>query len=302
MKSISDDRRKFIKQTALLSASGLIMPQSQIPAWPGSNKSNRKLKLSLNAYSFDQPLRSGRMDLMQLLDYCSRQGFDAIDPTGYYFPGYPVPPPDEYLYEFKRKAFRLGLDISGTGIRNDFTQPDFVQRSAHLLLLSEWVEVASKMGAPLVRVFAGHYMPGTHSREEITTWLIASLRQAAEIGRSKGVMIALQNHDDFLRTDDEVIEVLEAVGSDWLGLHLDIGSLVSADPYHEIERLIPYAINWQIKEFVRPLGQAQPTDYRKLLQLVYHSEYRGYLPLETLGEGAPERIPDMLAAVREAMP
>jgi hypothetical protein len=31
---------------------------------------------------------------------------------------------DEYLFKVKRMALRLGLEISGTGVRNDFTIAD----------------------------------------------------------------------------------------------------------------------------------------------------------------------------------
>ena len=67
---------------------------------------------------------NGQMTLEQVLAFCSDLGFAAVDPTGYYFPKYPALPDDSYLYQIKRKAFRLGLDISGTGVRNDFTLPD----------------------------------------------------------------------------------------------------------------------------------------------------------------------------------
>lgn len=36
--------------------------------------------------------------------------------TGYYFPGYPEAPPETYVYETKRRASRLGLDISRRGV------------------------------------------------------------------------------------------------------------------------------------------------------------------------------------------
>ena len=104
-----------------------------------------RLKTSLNAYSFNKTLTDNikdggkGMSLMQLLDYCAEQNFDAIDPTGYYFPGYPKPPADKYLNEFKRRAFQLGLDISGTGVRNNFASPDKERRTADVRLAKEWV-------------------------------------------------------------------------------------------------------------------------------------------------------------------
>src|SRR5215217_2357106 len=88
------------------------------------------LKTSLNAYSFSKPLndaakmRGAGMSLFHLLEYCAEQNFDAVDPTGYFFPGYPNPPSDSYLSEFKVRAHSLGLDLSGTGVRNDLATPD----------------------------------------------------------------------------------------------------------------------------------------------------------------------------------
>ena len=89
-----------------------------------------KLKTSLNAYSFNAPLMKGEMSLDELLEYCAGNQLDAVDITAYYFPGYPKVPSDEYLYHIKQKAFLLGLEISGTGVRNDFTDPDPAKRKA----------------------------------------------------------------------------------------------------------------------------------------------------------------------------
>ena len=63
-----------------------------------------KIKLSCNLYSFNGPLRSGEMTLEQAIDFCAELGFEAVDPTGYYFPGYPAPPADDYVYGVKRRA------------------------------------------------------------------------------------------------------------------------------------------------------------------------------------------------------
>ena len=89
------------------------------------------IKLALNAFSFNdmltgkgQPDNKPTLTLLDLLDWCAAENIPAIDVTGYYFPGYPEVPTDEYIYELKRKAFKLGIDISGTGIRNNFANPD----------------------------------------------------------------------------------------------------------------------------------------------------------------------------------
>ena len=75
------------------------------------------------------------MTYFDVLDFCAKNNFDAIDPTGYYFPGYPKVPADSYINDFKRRAFKLGLDISGTGVRNNFAHPDKDKRAADVQLV-----------------------------------------------------------------------------------------------------------------------------------------------------------------------
>lgn len=114
-----------------------------------------KFKFSLNVYSFNQPLRDSKIDLFDVLDFCAEQNFDAIDPTGYYFPKYPGVPTDEYINKFKRQAFLLGLDISGTGVRNDFTNTDPAKRKEDIALIKKWIVASAKLGSPNLRIFAG---------------------------------------------------------------------------------------------------------------------------------------------------
>ena len=64
------------------------------------------------------------LDLFQVCDFCAKQDFEAVDLTGYFFPGYPKAPDRSYSIKLKRHAFDLGLDLSGTGVRNDFTAAD----------------------------------------------------------------------------------------------------------------------------------------------------------------------------------
>jgi sugar phosphate isomerase/epimerase len=117
--------------------------------------------------------------------------------------------------------------------------------------------------------------------------MVADLKECAAFGKEHGVVVAIQQHNDFLKTAAETIRVIDAVGSDWFACILDIGSLQSADPYVEIEKLAPYAVSWQIKESVGREGKPEPTDLAKIKAIVDRSGYRGYLPFEALRPGDP---------------
>ncbi len=261
-----------------------------------------KLKTGLNAYSFSKPLTSGEMNLDQLLEFCAKNQIDAVDLTAYYFPGYPEVPTDEYLHHIKQKAFLLGVEISGTGVRNDFTDPDPEKRKASVELVKKWIIAAEKLGAPVIRVFSGTADPKGMSRAEVVNNVVGALNECVAFGKLHGVVVAIQNHNDFIKTADQAIEIIRRVNSDWCGLILDIGSYRTGDPYKEIARSIPYAVNWQLKETVFVEGKEQKVDLDRLMKIIKESGYRGYLPLETLGEGDPNiKVPKFLREIRDAL-
>lgn len=247
------------------------------------------LKTSLNTFSFNALLSDGSMTISDMLDFCAATGFEGVDLTGYYFKDYPQVPPDEYLFEIKRKAFKLGLEISGTGVRNDFTIADKTRREQELALVKNWIEVAAKIGAPVIRIFAGNQKNEGYTKDQITEWMLEDIRTCVEYGKVHGVIIGLQNHNDFIQTADQVIRMIEAINSEWLGLILDTGSYRVLDPYAEITKSIKYTVNWQIKEKIFINGEEKDTDLDKLISIIKSSGYKGYLPIETLGEGDPKR-------------
>ncbi len=260
------------------------------------------VRLSCNLYSFNEPLVNKTMTLEEVLAFCADTGFAAVDPTAYYFPGYPVLPEDSYTYLIKRKAFRLGLDISGTGVRNDFTLPDPTRRKAEIELVRHWIGFAAKLGAPVLRIFAGKNVPEGHTRQEVTTWVVDAIGECVDYASKQGVMLVLQNHADFIETADHVLSILKQVNSDWLAVNLDIGSFKIGDPYAEIAKLAPLAATWQLKENLFVNGQEVETDLNKIVRIVRESGYRGYLPIETLGKGDPrQKVPVFFEKVQKAL-
>ena len=323
------DRRKFLKAATIVPiAAATGVGFESLPAFatpqPIKREGGPMLKLSLNAYSFSKLLNNkvkrnqSGVDLFDLVDFCAKYNFDGVDPTGYFFPTYPAVPPDDYVNNLKRRAFELGIGISGTGVRNNFTVPDKAKRAADVQHIKQWVEVASRLGAPVLRVFADTQMRGqswqtvapNNSRDDVETWNAENLKECAEHGKKYGVIIGVQNHGDFLKTGDNLLSLISRVNSDWCGAIVDTGYFRSEDPYKDMAKVAPYAVNWQIKQ--SPLGVESevtcPTDLKKLLKLIRGSGYRGYLPIETLSiKDKPEGydpftvVPKFLKELRDAI-
>jgi sugar phosphate isomerase/epimerase len=287
------NRRTFLAAAAAASAR---LP-AQVPRRPGT-----RIKIGLNAYSFNRPLTAGTMKLDDLIDYCAAHDIDGVDLTGYYFPGYPAVPPDDFLYAIKKRAYLNGVTINGTGVRNDFATTDAAARKGHIELVKSWTVAAQKLGAGVIRVFSGLRVPEGHTFEQVLEWMVPAFRECAEHGRRHGVVIGLQHHDDFLKTAEQTIRVVKAVNSAWFHVILDVGSLRQGDPYAEIEKLVPYACTWQVKENVWYGAKQSPIDLPRLRGIIEKAGFRGFLPIEALGQGDPATIVTaFLEKVRKAM-
>lgn len=319
------NRREFLKAATLLplgavsalefgSISAFAAPQ------PIKRDGGPMLKVSLNAYSFSRLLndkikrnQSG-VDLFNLVDFCAKYNFDGFDATGYFFPGYPAVPKSDYVNDLKRKAFESGVGISGTGVRNNFTIPDKAKRAADVRHIKDWVEVASQLGAPVLRVFADTQMKNLswqdvakgYTWEQVAEWITVDLKECAAYGKKYGVIIGVQNHGDFLKTGDDLLKLVSLVDSEWCGAIVDTGYFKSRDPYQDMARVAPYAVNWQVKQSPFGADSDVPLDLKKFVRLVRASGYRGYLPIETLSAKGKDYdpfkvVPKFLDELRQAI-
>lgn len=286
----------------------------------GARPGSPRLKTALNAYSFVELLNANAkdshqgVDLVQVCDFCALHGFDGVDLTGYFFPGYPQAPDPAYLIKLKRHAFNLGLGISGTGVRNDFTTADRDVRAEGVQRVKTWIEVAARLGAPTVRAFSDsqppfknwHEASGNADRATVEGWVADALRECAQHGEKFGVIVAAQNHGDLISTGPEHLALLARVGHDWCAAMVDTGNYNTADPYADIAMVAPRAVNWQIKETLHGTAASPRTDVKRLLTIIRQAGYRGYLPIETLRMGRADydsfrEIPRMLDDVRAAI-
>ena len=276
------NRRNFLTALPAISLARAVPFSEDI-----TTKKGIRFRLSLNAYSFNDMLMKKKISKDELLEFCANTGFDAVDMTGYYFSSYPETPSDAEIFEFKRKAHALGIEISGTGVRNEFSYSDSNALAKEIDTVLRWIEVASKMGAPVLRIFTAKQYSTGDERKRVNERILFALNKCLEKAKSHGVILGIQNHNDFLRTADECHELIGAINSPWLGLVLDTGNFIAADPYEEIRKSLPLAVNWQVKEKLLINGVQTRMDLKRLCSIIQSSNYKGNIPIETLGMNDP---------------
>ncbi len=308
-------RRDFLRLAAL---SPLALGVSSQAYEPVARVAGPFFKPTVNAYSFLELLNANLkdstqgMDLFRVCAFCAKHNVEAVDLTGYFFPGYPAPPQDAYVNRIRRFVHDNGMVVSGTGVKNDFATADKSERMAGVQLTKDWIEVASRLGAPVVRVFAGPHgktnwqaASGNAKREEVEAWMAEDLRACAEYGEKFGVIVAVQNHGDFISTGAEHLSLLNRTDHAWCGPLVDTGKYLTENPYEDIALMAPYAVNWQIKETMGSSLKSPRTDFLRLVKIIKNAGYRGYVPIETLAMGRKDYDPlaevvHVLNAMREA--
>ncbi|HJT36178.1 MAG TPA: sugar phosphate isomerase/epimerase family protein [Pirellulales bacterium] len=271
-------RRRFLASAgAALAGGSLIQPVAAIE--PIQRPGAAKFKFSLAAYSY-RNLLSGKnpsLTLADFIDDCAKMGLEGTELTSYYFPANPTP---DYLRELKRQTFRLGLDISGTAVGNDFCHPSGAERDKQIALVKQWVDRAELLGAPVIRIFSGNTKKGMEEADA-RRLAIEAIEECCQYAGQHGVFLALENHGGLTAAIDGLLQLVQSVKSEWFGVNLDTGNFRSADPYADLARLAPYAVNVQVKVSMHPAGgKKEPADFKRLAKIVRDAGYRGYIVLE----------------------
>jgi sugar phosphate isomerase/epimerase len=267
-----------------------------------------RLSLSLAAYSFRDYFHVAshdrqtpapperRIDLLQFVDFCADHGCDGTELTSYYFPNDVT---DSALLELRRHAFLRGVSVSGTAVGNTFTHAPGPRRDAEIALVKRWIDRAKILGAPHVRVFAGN-KPDDATLAEAKSRCVEALDQCGDYAGRAGVFLGLENHGGIVAEAGDLLDIIGAVRSPWVGVNLDTGNFHTEDPYRDLERCAPYAVNVQIKSEMQPRRQrVQRADLSRLIRILREAHYQGFVALEYESPEDPwKAVPSLLNELR----
>jgi sugar phosphate isomerase/epimerase len=301
---MATSRRHFLRATGIAAASLLVTSQPGSAIEPIRRIGKSHIRLSIAAYSYRQYLDlkakpKPSMTLDNFIDSAADMGLDAVELTQYYFP---QTTPD-YLAHLKGRCTRLGLDVSGTAVGNNFCRADPARLKEEIAIVKQWVEHSSRLGAKTIRIFAGNLEKGD-TEEKAKARCIDAIGEACDFAGKHGIYLALENHGGIVTTIDQMLGLVQAVRHEWFGVNWDTGNFQSPDPYADLERLAPYAVTVQIKSEIQrgPKMPSEEADLARLIDLLRKAHYRGYVALEYEAAEEPKKaIPRHIAALKKLM-
>jgi 3-oxoisoapionate decarboxylase len=228
------------------------------------------------------------MTMDDFLDFAKELGVDGVSLESCFFPSFDR----EYLADLKAKLDQYGFDrVYAWG------HPDGLERGQK----------------PSVRRHGAQHRPrGRHRRRRHARrrlqlhlaqgaprrrrWaLIEQFRRAVPLAERPGVKLAVENHIDF--TGDEMVQLIEGVGSPNFGINFDTGNFLRLldDPIKGMQKLAPYTFATHIKDLkINP--DAAPDDWYffssvpvgdglidnvALARMLKDANYGGFLAVET---------------------
>jgi sugar phosphate isomerase/epimerase len=295
-------RRSFIKESlvgagALMTASTFRLPLFKDP----------DIRISLAEWSFHRALEAGKMDH---LDFPSRAknefGISAVEYVNGFFGGTKMNFREAaknraYLNEMLKRSQDAGVynhllmcdDEGPLSSTNEKERLESVENH------KKWIEAAKILGCVTVRV----NLHGEGSAEDRKKASIDALGRLGEFAKSFQVNVVVENHGSVTSNAGWLADVIKQVGRDNVGTLPDFGNFCISHPwgtiqegctemydkYKGIQQLLPYAKGVSAKTYDFDSNGEQPLmDYRRLINIVKASGFKGYIGIEYEGINQPE--------------
>ena len=188
-------------------------------------------------------------------------GFDGVEPMGGMDRA-------EVLAAFKETGLQAASVCCHTHWTKPLSAPDEATRKIGFDGLVQSLEDAKAYGASSVLLVPGVVRDGV-TYKECFDRSIVEIKKAIPIARDAGVKIAIENvGNNFVMSPEQAVEYLDAINSEWVGWHFDIGNAGRVGPAEKwIKALGKKIVKIHVKDFIakKPEAGARAAARPKLL-------------------------------------
>jgi L-ribulose-5-phosphate 3-epimerase len=270
-----------------------IPPATKPVAYPG------RLKPGVVAMTFRGELESGQMTYEDLVREAAEYGLQGLDLTGYYLPPLlkfppgiasqvvsemvrqtPANPSNEWLASMRSTAYKNAVHIYtiGTPVKMSHETPEL--RAKEVAFGKKWIDIADRLGAGMVRVFAGSIPKGA-TEEQAVAWAVEVYKPLLDYGAEKGIFVAVEDDDELTRSADQILNIIKLAGNHpFARVNIDCGNF-RKDGYNDVAKCAHLAHSTHIKTaMATPDGGREAANWEKLFGILANNGFRGYVSME----------------------
>ena len=285
------NRRRFLASSAVACGLGAI-PGSASSSEPNCNfPLNPRERLAVASYPFRSefdPKHHKRtlLEFPQLV--VETFGVPGIEPLDEHF----ASTTPAYLERFRqalKKSKTHVVNIPVGVLHGSFYDPDPHNRRTAIDNAQKWIDVAAAVGSPSVRV---HIQPVKGVTPDPVN-AAAALKSVAAHGRSKNIVVNLENDDPASEDAPFIAQIIDRAGIRWLRALPDFCNSMllkkGADyNYQSVDAMFHRACNiCHVKEVESDEGTLYQIDVPKTFAIAKRAGYRGYFSMEWDSDGDP---------------
>jgi L-ribulose-5-phosphate 3-epimerase len=209
-------------------------------------------------------------------------GFEGVEPMG-------GMNRDEVLGAFKETGLQAASVCDDIHWEKPLSAPDEATRKIGLDGLLQSLRDAHAYGAGSVLLVPGIARNGV-SYEQCWERSIVEIKKAVPVAKDLGVKISIENvGNDFITTPEQALAYLDAINSEWVGWHFDIGNVGRkyGPAEHWIQVLGPRIVRIHVKDFTskqaapgakseRPKLLDGETNWPAVMNALDHAGYHGW--------------------------
>lgn len=129
---------------------------------------------------------------------------------------------ERYLDELREAISKRRLRVVNIAVDlGNIANPNDEERRRDIEALKEWFSIAKRVGSPFIRINAG---TGEPVDESMLRRVVHSYREVVQQGKKIGVSLLIENHGGSSADPDNIVQIIEAVGSDNFGSCPDFGN------------------------------------------------------------------------------
>ena len=225
------NRRSFLKMTAASTAATVFLAST-------SAASHRKLRKAIMHSTIGV-----KGSVLEKYRVMKDAGFEGVEPMG-------GMDRNEVLAALKETALQAASVCCHTHWAKPLSAPDEATRKIGFDGLVQSLHDAQAYGASSVLLVPGVVHDGVNYQQCFERSIVA-IKKAIPVGRDLGVKIAIENvGNNFIMSPEQAIEYLDAINSEWVGWHFDIGNAGRVGPAEKwINLLGKRIVKIHVKDF-----------------------------------------------------
>ena len=303
---MNNKRRNFIQTTI---AASLGIPFMGSDLFSDSLLSNQKIRISLQCYSFASSLFTKKMNIIDFPKIV-RENFNIEAAEYWNSPMIDKRKDLNFIRELKMRTNDYGIENTfmlvdlinyQTGESKSLCSNDKIERGIAIEEHKQWIEFSKSIGCKGIRV---NLWSDKMTASEVKSISEDSLGELLEFSNKIDMSIMIENHGGYTSDAKWLINLIKSIDHPKLGTLPDFGTrnfciktapkseseifgskcVNQYDKYIGVEEMLPYAMGISAKSHsFKNDGEEISTDYKKMINLIKASTFKGYIAIEYEG-------------------